>query len=63
MRTTTIQVYQDKAKEWRWRLVHTNGNILANSSEGYANKGDMLEIIENIRTYMETAYIREDYKR
>ena len=57
MKTTSIQVYQDKAKEWRWRLVHANGNILANSSEGYANKGDILEIIENIRTYMETAHI------
>ena len=57
MKTTTIQVYQDKAKEWRWRLIHANGNILANSSEGYANKGDILEIIENIRTYMETAHI------
>ena len=59
MKTTDIQIYQDKAKEWRWRLIHVNGNILANSSEGYANKGDMLEIIENIRNYMETACIRE----
>ena len=59
MKTTGIQIYQDKAKEWRWRLVHLNGNILADSAQGYANKGDMLEVIENIRTYMETAHIRE----
>lgn len=31
----TVELYRDRADEWRWRLVHNNGNIIADSSEGY----------------------------
>lgn len=33
----TFDVYRDAADEWRWRLVHRNGNIIATSGEGYAS--------------------------
>ncbi len=33
----TFQLYEDKAQEWRWRLVHQNSNIVATSGEGYAS--------------------------
>ncbi|GAB3319219.1 HVO_2922 family protein [Haloplanus salinarum] len=33
-----FELYQDKAGEWRWRLVVANGNIIADSGEGYASK-------------------------
>lgn len=35
---TKIEYYKDKKKEWRWRVVARNGNILADSGEGYKNK-------------------------
>jgi len=35
--SATFQLYRDKASEWRWRLVHRNGNIVATSGEGYAS--------------------------
>ena len=35
----TIQLYRDKAGKYRWRAVATNGNILADSGQGYVNKG------------------------
>ncbi len=35
--TATFQLYRDKASEWRWRLVHRNGNIIATSGESYAS--------------------------
>ncbi len=31
----TFELYEDNAEEWRWRLVHDNGNIIADSGEGY----------------------------
>jgi len=34
----TFEVYEDNAGQWRWRLVHRNGNIIADGSEGYASK-------------------------
>ena len=33
----TFDVYRDAADEWRWRLVHQNGNIIATSGEGYTS--------------------------
>jgi len=42
-------VYKDKAGEYRWRLVHANGNILATASEGYSSKASALKCIENVK--------------
>src|SRR5438309_1489401 len=33
-----VEYYQDKGKEWRWRLKATNGVEMARSSEGYDTK-------------------------
>lgn len=35
-----VQFYKDLADEWRWRVTSKNGNIIADSGEGYKNKGD-----------------------
>lgn len=34
-RSGTFELYEDQAGEYRWRLVHPNGNIIADSGEGY----------------------------
>lgn len=44
--TPKIQPYKDAAGEWRWRRVADNGNVIADSAEGYKNKGDMLHMAE-----------------
>lgn len=33
-----FQLFRDRAGEWRWRLVHRNGNIIATSGEGYTRR-------------------------
>jgi len=33
----TFELFQDRAEEWRWRLRHDNGNIIADSGEGYGS--------------------------
>ncbi len=33
-------VYQDKAGEWRWKRVAGNGEIIADSAEGYTRMAD-----------------------
>lgn len=45
----SFELYKDKAEEWRWRLKHRNGNILAVTSEGYKAKADALKCIENVK--------------
>jgi uncharacterized protein YegP (UPF0339 family) len=38
MADATFHVYEDSAGQYRWRLIHPNGNIIADSGEGYASK-------------------------
>lgn len=37
---TGPEVYQDNAGEWRWRIRATNGEIIADSAEGYVDRAD-----------------------
>lgn len=46
-----FEVFRDKASEWRWRLVHRNGNIIATSGEGYTSKQNALK---GMRSVMKT---------
>ncbi|CAA2145233.1 MULTISPECIES: DUF1508 domain-containing protein [Methylobacterium] len=35
-----FELYRDSGGEWRWRLRVTNGNVIADSAEGYARRED-----------------------
>lgn len=43
-----LEYYKDTADEWRWRISHQNGNVIAVSSEGYKNKQDMIDVLDNL---------------
>lgn len=36
--TGRFELFEDNRGEWRWRLVHSNGNVIATSGEGYTRK-------------------------
>lgn len=42
-------LYRDQPGEFRWRLVASNGRIIADSGEGYKNKADCAAMIESIK--------------
>lgn len=44
-----FEVYKDKTGEFRWRLRHANGNILATASESYKARTSVLRCIENVQ--------------
>jgi len=44
-----FEIYKDKAGEFRFRIVATNGNVLA-SSEGYSAKASAATAIERIKS-------------
>lgn len=44
-----FEVYLDNADEWRWRLVASNGNIIADSGEGYQSKQGAQRGIESVK--------------
>ena len=35
-----FEIYEDKAGEYRWRLLWSNGKIAADSGEGYTRRDD-----------------------
>jgi hypothetical protein len=55
----TFEVYQDRASEWRWRLVASNGNIVADSAEGYASKQGAKRGIECVKRIAPDAEVEE----
>jgi hypothetical protein len=48
-RRATFEVFRDRAGEWRWRLVASNGNIIADSGEGYQSKQGVERGIESVK--------------
>ncbi len=49
MATATFEIFEDSAGEYRWRLRHQNGNIIADSGEGYASKQKAKQGIESVK--------------
>jgi len=45
----TFELYEDSADEWRWRLVHDNGNIIADGGEGYSSKQNAENGLESVK--------------
>ena len=52
-------VYRDGNGEYRWRLVASNGKIVA-SGEGYKNKADCLATIASIQKNAPSAAVEEE---
>lgn len=43
-----VEIYEDAAGEWRWRLKAANGHIVANGGEGFVTKHTCRESVETI---------------
>ena len=54
----TFEVFRDGAGEWRWRLVASNGNIIADSGEGYRSKQGVERGIESVKRSAPGATVR-----
>nr|WP_136716225.1 HVO_2922 family protein [Halorientalis salina] len=57
--TATFELFEDNAGEWRWRLRHSNGNIIADSGEGYTEKANAKKGIRSVKTNAPDAAIEE----
>jgi len=51
-----FEVFKDKKKEWRFRFVAPNGEIIA-TSEGYKNRNDCISTIKSIKKNAQNAEI------
>jgi len=53
----TFILYKDKQGQFRWRLRHENGNIIANSGEGYVDKDGAKNGIASVKENAPSAAI------
>jgi len=49
--SAAFHVYKDNAGEWRWHLKAGNGRIVADSGEGYKERGGCIHSIELVRSF------------
>jgi uncharacterized protein YegP (UPF0339 family) len=56
----TFKLYKDKKGEYRWRLVHENGNIIANAGEGYTTKENAKNGIKSVKDNAPSAKIDDE---
>ncbi|WP_227377268.1 HVO_2922 family protein [Haladaptatus halobius] len=54
---STFELYRDTAGEWRWRLVVPNGNIIADSGEGYKSKQGAKRGIRSVKNNASNARV------
>ncbi|MFW6376459.1 MAG: HVO_2922 family protein [archaeon] len=55
----TFELYRDREGKYRWRLRHDNGNVLADSGEGYASKQKARQGIESVKDNAPEAGVEE----
>jgi uncharacterized protein YegP (UPF0339 family) len=60
MSDATFELYEDSAGEYRWRLVHDNGNIIADGGEGYASKQKARQGIDSVKDNAPDAAVVEE---
>jgi amphi-Trp domain-containing protein len=58
----TFELYEDAEGKWRWRLVHDNGNVIADSSEGYASKQKARQGLDSVKTNAPGAHVVDQSK-
>ncbi len=54
-----FEIYKDKPGEFRWRLIHTNGQVIANSGEGYKAKANAVKGISSLRENVPNATVED----
>jgi uncharacterized protein YegP (UPF0339 family) len=54
-----FELYKDAKGEFRWRLVASNGQAIANGGEGYKTKESARNGIESVKKNAPTAPIEE----
>lgn len=53
-----FQIYQDTARQWRWRYIARNGRIMADSGEGYASEYNARRAAETFKAEVAVAPIK-----
>jgi len=56
---SNFEVYKDNIGEFRWKLIHTNGQVIASSGEGYTTKVNAIGGIKSVKGNTPAAVIED----
>lgn len=54
-----FELYKDAKGEFRWRLIASNGQMIANSGEGYKSKENAKNGIDSVKKNAASATIED----
>ncbi len=54
-----FELYKDNSGGFRWRLTHTNGQIIADSGQGYKAKEDAVKGISSVKENVPSAIVED----
>ena len=54
-----FEIYKDKSGEYRWKLTHTNRQVIANSGEGYKAKANAMGGINSVKQNAAEAVVED----
>jgi len=57
--TAKFEIFKGKIGDFRWRLIHTNGQVIATSGEGYTTKVNAMNGINSVKENVANASIEE----
>jgi uncharacterized protein YegP (UPF0339 family) len=57
--TVIFIIYVDRARQYRWRLLASNGLIIADSAEGYSTKAACQHGITLVKQFAPSAPVKE----
>lgn len=57
-----VEIYEDAAGEWRWRMKAANGRIIANGGEGFSSKHACIESFGRVRAACEDTILLVEAK-
>ena len=55
-----LEIHKDKSGEFNRRLIHTNGQVIANSGEGYTTKANAMSGIKSVVENVPNATIEDN---
>ena len=58
-----FEIYRGKIGDFHWKLVHTNGRIIAQSEEGYTSKVNAIHGLNSVRENAPSATVEDSIIR
>ena len=52
-----FEIYKDNSWEFRWRIIHTNGQVIANSAEAYKTNAKAMVSVNSVKETARSATV------